>query len=490
MARLNRTRRITTCCLLCLVTPFLACETTGAVKPSADKAGRVETNRAPAPPPPTPNEAKVTSAQPEFSDAGVCARCHVVSVLEWGVTVHREEEVDCQECHGVSRRHVADERNLVKPDRVPHDEKIAKLCLDCHEKGCPETSDRTDCQRCHHSHALVNPEQPRTQSDGRLEQQFVRWETARKKMEQGERLVKRGDWLAARALFTEALERSPGNRVAQQRIAFCDRRIDPALPGFEILDQRFDPTTGLPRLVREPISGLEMVLIPPGTFEMGSDRFADSRPVHTVRIEPFYLSRYEVTQEQWTRWTGSNPAKHQGETFPNAGRLPVEQVSWQDGQRLIATLNERIAGGGFRLPTEAEWEYACRAGSEASFDPASVEQIAWFGANSAKPLKDPDTFRSITAFAPHPVGRKTPNAWGLYDMRGNVWEWCSSLWRPYVFDATDGRESPSAEGMRVLRGGGFADPAESLHPAFRHRDRPNRRYQWNGLRLARSVPKK
>jgi formylglycine-generating enzyme required for sulfatase activity len=150
-------------------------------------------------------------------------------------------------------------------------------------------------------------------------------------------------------------------------------------------------------------------------------------------------------------------------------------------------LNERASGGGFRLPTEAEWEYACRAGGEGP-DRKQRDQFAWFRENSLRRTSGEQTSTKPDAWAPQPVGTKKPNRWGLYDMQGNVSEWCSSLYQPYLYDARDGRESPNKPGPRVLRGGHFADSAESLSPTLRHSERTQRRLRWNGLRLARTVP--
>jgi formylglycine-generating enzyme required for sulfatase activity len=220
-----------------------------------------------------------------------------------------------------------------------------------------------------------------------------------------------------------------------------------------------------------------MVLIPGGETDIGDDKVADSRPLHTVSVKPFYMATTELPQRVWTAIANDNPSTHR------ADDLPVHNVSWNDAQQWIARLNERISGGGFRLPTEAEWEKAARSGS--TRDPLAA--VAWFRENSAAQSRSSD-FRQIDAYSPRPVGTRTPNAYGIYDLAGNVWEWCSSMWKPYPYDARDGRESSPASGMRVLRGGGFADPAEYLIPWFRHPERPDRRLLFNGFRLARTIP--
>ncbi len=424
----------------------------------------------------------------ELKKAGVCSRCHVVSVLEWGVSPHVKAGTTCQECHGPSKGHVANERNEVKPDRIPQGAAIAKLCVHCHDDGCPETLELGACQKCHHTHALVDPANPGAAQKDRLKELYARWQRFRHILAEGERLVALEKWKAASEAYGAALELIPGHRGARMRIQFCERRLDPALPGFKIVGEAFDRRTGLPREVQVPALGLSMVLVPPGEFDIGADQLAGARPVHTVPVEAFYLGKFEVTQGQWKRWLGSNPSTHKGKEFPDGDRMPVESISWEDCQVLIKILNERVLGGGFRLPTEAEWEYACRAGSVKPIEKSNLGKFAWFVENSARRPDHKSPFPRVDAFSPRPVGTRQPNPWGLHDMQGNVWEWCSSLWRPYLFDPADGRESSTARGLRLLRGGSFADAADILHPALRHPERAHRRYRWNGLRLARTVP--
>ena len=425
---------------------------------------------------------------PEFKRSGVCARCHVVSVLEWGFSGHRESETDCKGCHGPSLAHVADERNEAKPDHFHQGPAIAKqTCLRCHESGCEVTDEQQSCEKCHHVHALVNPSKPPQLKDDRLAELLARWQRFEKKMAEGDRLVERRQWKAAQQAFRAALELIPGDHRARMRLEMCSRRLRPELPGFAITGDTFHAATGLPHEVA--VAGLEtsMLLVPPGEFDMGSDDLADSRPVHTVHVGAFYLGRYEVTQAEWTSVMGDNPSVHQGEGYTDAGRMPVEHVSWNDCQEFFERLNKRVPGGGFRLPTEAEWEYACRAGS-GRLGEKELAEHAWFGANSLREPEPSGPFLQVDAYAPHPVGTRKPNAWGFSDMQGNVGEWCSSLSRPYLYRADDGRESLTAAGLRVVRGGSYADTLPSLDPALRHTERPHRRLRFNGLRLARGVP--
>ncbi len=455
---------------------------TGAVA-SDDKSGA------------THKSGTVHSIPGEFKQAGVCARCHVVSVLEWSVSGHVAAETNCRNCHGESRGHVENERNEVKPDHLPRGEAIARqICADCHQTGCPTTLRSQSCQKCHHVHALINPSEPATSTtvDSRLEQLLSRWKQFENRMAEAEQYVSLQKFQAAQVVYRKALELIPGNHSAQRDLDMCIRRLNPELPGFVVVGRDFDSPTGLPREVRVVDLDVSMLLGSPGEFDIGRDELPDSRPAHTVRVAAFYLGQYEVTQSQWQEVMGDNPSVHQGPDFPDASRMPVDHVSWHDCQEFLRRLNARISGAGFRLPTEAEWEYACLAGGvkmTAGSDPASSpDRFAWFRSNSLLLGRSEQSFLPIDAYAPRPVGMKQPNRWNFYDMRGNVAEWCSSLVRPYLYDAEDGRESVSASGMRVVRGGSFSDAAVSLNPAGRHSERPHRRLRWNGFRLARDVP--
>jgi len=298
--------------------------------------------------------------------------------------------------------------------------------------------------------------------DPHFEEISARWARFSKLVQQGEEEVKAEKWQAAHDAFEQALKEKPGDRYATERMKMCQRRLNPPLAGFEIVGNEFDAQSGLPRRVRVARLGIPMVLVPEGEFEMGSERFAAAKPVNTVRVGPFYLAQYELTQAEWKSLMASNPSEHQGPKYPDADRMPVEQISWDDCQSLLKQLNSEIPGADFRLPTEAEWEYAARAGG------GSTEGAPWS--------------------APKPVGKGQPNRFGLFDMWGNVWEWSSSLYRPYPYIASDGREDAGAPGLRVLRGGGYTEWAAWVDPGARHSERPDRRLGTNGVRLARSIP--
>jgi formylglycine-generating enzyme required for sulfatase activity len=189
----------------------------------------------------------------------------------------------------------------------------------------------------------------------------------------------------------------------------------------------------------DPIIDIKLIKIVPGTFMMGSDKFPAEKPIHKVEIkQEFYLGKYEVTQEQWQSVMGDNPSHFKGEA-----NLPVEEISWIDTQRFLEALNKKSEKYIYRLPTESEWEYAARAGTTEDFA-GSIDLMAWYGANSDRKT--------------HPVGQKKPNAFGLYDMHGNVYEWCEDSWHPnYEGAPNDGSiwKDTSDNDLRVLRGGSW-----------------------------------
>jgi hypothetical protein len=416
-----------------------------------------------------------TAGDPAFRQAGVCSRCHVAQVLEWSTARHQRAAVSCQSCHGPSTAHVANERNAIQPDRLPAGAAIAGQCQSCHSQGCPKTKRRDACESCHHVHALFDPNENKQLDSLRLaeDDRLRRFEAH---LKQGEAQLADRNWGAAVGEFEAALRLYPNHRRASARLQLARRRLNPSLPGFDILDARTDPESGLALRVRVTGLPVEMTLIPGGDADIGDDALSGARPLHTVAVESFYLATTELTQRAWTALGGENRSTHRGED------VPVHDVSWNDAQEWIARLNARVSGGGFRLPTEAEWEFAARSARRG--EPGT---IAWYRENSA-PASPPGAFRELHAYTPHAAGAREPDIRGIRDLAGNVWEWCSTLLKPYPYVAGDGRESASATGLRVLRGGGYADSAEYLSPSFRHGERPDRRLPFNGLRLARSVP--
>lgn len=220
--------------------------------------------------------------------------------------------------------------------------------------------------------------------------------------------------------------------------------------------------------------GMEFVFVSKGGFLMGSpeneeDRFDDER-LHEVRLtRDFYLGKYFVTQAQWMSVMGENPSCFKGDNHP------VENVSWEDVQVFIHKLNQKEGTDKYRLPTEAEWEYAARAGTRTAYsfgnDVSQLERYAWYSENSGKTT--------------HPVGEKLPNAWGLYDMHGNVWEWVQDWWEnDYPEGPVADPEGPSSGELRVVRGGGWISSAMVCRSAYRNHNSPDDRNRSLGFRLA------
>ena len=219
--------------------------------------------------------------------------------------------------------------------------------------------------------------------------------------------------------------------------------------------------------------GIEMVFVEGGTFQMGatseqgSDAEADEKPVHSVTLSDFYMGKYEVTQAQWKAVMGKNPSHFTGDD-----NLPVERVSWEDVQEFIQKLNT-LTGKTYRLPTEAEWEYAARGGKKSQgykyAGSNTVRGVAWYGENSGNQT--------------HPVGQKQPNELGLYDMSGNVWEWCQDRYGYYRSSSQTNPIGPTSGSYRVLRGGSWNNFAISFRVSNRNKKSPDYRDSNFGFRL-------
>jgi formylglycine-generating enzyme required for sulfatase activity len=231
--------------------------------------------------------------------------------------------------------------------------------------------------------------------------------------------------------------------------------------------------------------GMRFVLIPAGSFMMGSparepQRFDDERQ-HRVSISrAFYMQITEVTQGQWYEVMGDNPSH-----FKNCGDdCPVEKISWYDVQSFIRNLNQREGTKKYRLPTEAEWEYTCRAGTNTPF--FFGECLSTDEANYDGNCPMPGCPKGRNREEPIPVANFPPNAWGLYGMHGNVWEWCQDWYGPYPLDSvTDPTGSPSGE-KHVLRGGSWRCCAKCSRSANRGLGFPGCRNNYFGFRVART----
>jgi len=215
-----------------------------------------------------------------------------------------------------------------------------------------------------------------------------------------------------------------------------------------------------------------MVRIPGGTFTMGDENEVDAPP-HDVFVSPFLMDKCLVTQNEYQRVMGKNPARWKG------GDNPVEQVRWSDAVRYCNALSKleglepcydlnawecNFQANGYRLPTEAEWEYACRAQSKTAYS---------FGDTEAK-LKDYAWFEDNSASKPHPVGKKQPNAFGLYDMHGNVWEWCNDYYKVDYYQESTKKDpkGPKTGETKVVRGGAWKFSADACRSGYRYNEDP------------------
>jgi formylglycine-generating enzyme required for sulfatase activity len=217
---------------------------------------------------------------------------------------------------------------------------------------------------------------------------------------------------------------------------------------------------------------LEMIQIPGGSFLMGSNEYESEKPIHQVTLSPFAIGRFPLTQAQWKSVMGSNPSNFKG------GDLPVERVSWKAAVEFCEALSERT-GRVYRLPTEAEWEFSCRAGTDTLFsfgeDSESLDQHAWYYNNS-----DQKT---------HAVGQKAPNAWGLHDMHGNVFEWCQDWYDDdyYQQNPVTDPPGPPQGTSHVLRGGSWLSVSYLCRTAYRFSNWPDYRYYDIGFRVVAEI---
>lgn len=326
------------------------------------------------------------------------------------------------------------------------------------------------------------------------------------------------------ALMTLGGTEAPSVLPEQQRIA--DDLVEVADAQYASLDglaagsreaqdrqRRAIAELGLPLEVKTRRTGIVFRLIPAGSLRMGTigssfseSIYADDEGPHRVTLtQAFYCGKYEVTQGQWESvWVGSNPSY-----FKNAGRdAPVEGVSWGDCQRFVKKLcqKEEVPEGTYRLLTEAEWEYACRAGTQAAlyngdlvikgaFNGPALDPIAWYGGNSEVQYAGgydssgwSEKQYNHKSAGTHPVGQKLANAYGLYDMIGNVEEWCQDRYGAYPAGSVTDPLGPPSGVDRVCRGGKWSSVPDFCRSAERERWKPSHYYNGLGLRLARTAP--
>ena len=226
---------------------------------------------------------------------------------------------------------------------------------------------------------------------------------------------------------------------------------------------------------KDPIIGMEMVYVKGGCYQMGDtsgEGGAEEKPVHEVCVRDFYMGKYEVTQGQWISIMENNPS-----TFKDPGGIrPVETVNWNDAQDFINRLNSRNGGSKYRLPTEAEWEYAARSGgkSEKYAGGNDIDKVAWYAISPDNSTK--------------PVGRKAPNGLAIYDMSGNVWEWTND-WYGSSYYASSPRNNPigpTSGDRRVVRGGSWFNEIFDVRVSYRNYLAPDYRSSDIGFRLLRT----
>ena len=289
-------------------------------------------------------------------------------------------------------------------------------------------------------------------------------------------------WDAPReAEFAELLSqvRTLGTHTAEAERLRAD--FDRLMATYRSRRLKQELTRRLPETYADSV-GIQMKLIMPGTFTMGSPptesgHHSDEGPPRAVTItRPFYMSVHEVTQAQWRSVMDTEPWR--GETSSRESPdLAASWVSWDDAMVFCRKLSA-MTGTAVRLPTEAEWEYACRAGTTTAYsfgdDASKLGDYAWYSENA---------FDKDEKY-PHPVGRKQPNAWGLYDMHGNVWEWCAD-WYADSYANADARDPKgSASGSaRVLRGGSWFTSPQYCRAAYRRWITPDYRYDGIGFRV-------
>ena len=281
----------------------------------------------------------------------------------------------------------------------------------------------------------------------------------------GDKEKKSKNWQEAIDYYNKAIRVGGHNSEISKKTIYCKNQL-------------VESTTPAPgSLIDGPLPGMKFAYIPAGSFMMGSnDGDEDEKPVHSVTLQPFYMMTTEVTQAMWKEMMGDNPSNWKRDN------LPVEQVNWKDCQEFIKKLNLQYPGKGYRLPTEAEWEYACRAGTKTKYSSGNSEftlaRVGWYGYDKGNSKKQS-----------HPVGQKKSNKWGLYDMHGNVWEWCEDWYDDSYNGASNDASAwkyPTSS-YRVSRGGSWRSSAWQCRSTDRCSEVPSLTYCYDGgFRLVHS----
>ncbi|OWY26088.1 hypothetical protein C7N43_36220 [Sphingobacteriales bacterium UPWRP_1] len=277
-----------------------------------------------------------------------------------------------------------------------------------------------------------------------------------------------GKYSQAKAKAEAVLNSEPANRKAKALLKKCEAEIQKQANDNtrQPATQEVKPPTTT-KTANDPFAS-QMVYVQGGTFtmgcteEQGNDCYDEEKPAHSRTVRSFYISKYEVTQAQWQSIMNNNPSEYSG-----CAQCPIETVSWNDIQEFLSKLNTQT-GKNYRLPTEAEWEYAARGGNKNKgykyAGSNDIDRVAWYIGNSSE--------------GTHPVGQKSPNELGLYDMSGNVLEWCSDWFKGYPGNSTDYTGS-----NRVLRGGSWRSKPQWCRVACRGSNRPTNRFESCGFRL-------
>ncbi len=286
--------------------------------------------------------------------------------------------------------------------------------------------------------------------------------------------------------ITKATTKSPkllqdGRNIPVRKGPAATKLVEPRSP--ETLRRLQDPEASIsatppPNPTQITIAGIEMVFVKGGEFTMGDDDsgYGPEKPAHKIFVSDFYVGKYPVSQKQWTDLMGTNPSYFKGDD-----NCPVEKVSWDDAQNFLKILNTKT-GKTFRLPTEAEWEYAAGGG-------ASEGRSKWAGTSTESELGDYAWYGKNSNGKTHPVGTKKPNKLGVYDMSGNVWEWCNDRYSDTYYEECKSNgtinipSGPENGPFRVLRGGSYIYNADGNRVASRDGDAPG--YSWgsNGFRI-------